>query len=625
MAACLFRLLLTLIVFGAQEGLVRKIRFEGNRHFSDLRLANTITTQRNDIFSTFNASVDSSELVRFYRNQGFPWTSLEYSYELSRKRLTFRIKEGERLKISNIVTKGISKDDADLILAKIPLRKPFALTAFGLSETQRITRKYYLDRGYPYAVVETDTTTQMSNVELTIKVAPGVKAYIASVHFLGVADSIVNHNYLLKTTRLSTNLEYSAAKIDKASSFLYATSLFSRVESRISKASERDDSLDLSFDLTCNLFQNISLGAGLSTEQNSFLPDRLSLSAGWEHNNLFRRGVGLSIQSGFNPVILGSSRGNYLLDLKIKNRFPYFLPWGIALTLTPYWENTFNKGDSSNPTLTSHTVGGEIGLEKWVSEKFLTGISMQVKRNWSFADGIPYSPVDSIGKANFLRIFCSYDNRNDFFNPSSGIFLYPYADWAGTPFGGNNDFARISADFRNYLSLPLKMVLAWRLKAGIIIPHSGMQPELISHYEKFTLGGTGSVRAIAPKSIGPDSIIEDYKTIRDSLTGDSVTLPVYKHYGTLLLLHNLEVRTPYAFGWVGLVFFLDAGICARDANHIREDDWAWGPGVGIRVNTPIGPVRLDWSKDVKTPFVWNKDSIFTSNIGRFEIGFLQAF
>lgn len=602
MATSLFRLFLAFLLVGAQEGRIRKIRFEGNRHFLSSKLANTINTVRKDLYSEADIVSDSADLVRFYRNQGFPWVKVGFNYEADRGRLTYEIIEGERLHIERIRTSGASNEDADVFLSKIPIRRNSPLTAFGLSETQRITKRYYQERGYPYPVVTVDTASTLTQVDIKISVVPGTKAYISKIDFLGVPDSVINHKFIYLTTRLKSGELYSISRLDKASRFLYATSLFSKVDispSRTSSAS--DDSLNISFQLSPARMRSILLGAGIETSDTSFIPDRFLLSVGWEHINLFHRGVSFSVQTTVNPTF----RGNYDMSLNITNRYPFFLPWGIALSLAPYFENSYTRPDSLNPKITSYTVGGEVGLEKEISEKLLSGISLQIKRNWSFIDTLPYSPIDQIGRTNFMRIYFIYDSRNDFFNPSSGIFFYPYFDWAGSPLGGDNHFARFYTDFRNYLALPFKSVLAWRIRAGIIVPHSGMNPADISHYEKFTLGGPGSVRALPPKSIGPDVIV--YNNQRT------------EYYGTFLLANSIEIRTSYAFGWVGFAFFLDEGICARGPNDIGQDDWGWGPGVGLRINTPIGPVRLDYAKSPRTPYQW------PDNIGRFELGFLHSF
>lgn len=205
------------------------------------------------------------------------------------------------------------------------------------------------------------------------------------------------------------------------------------------------------------------------------------------------------------------------------------------------------------------------------------------------------------------------------------MFFSPYADWAGRPFGGDNDFFRFNAELRNYLALPFGSVLAWRLRGGLIAPHSGMTYENISLFEKFTLGGSGTVRAVSDRALGPDSILVNFRpNPPDSVTGEVDTTWFFDHYGTFLLLYSFELRTPYVFNnLIGFAFFVDVGMCARDADHVRDADRAWGPGAGIRINTPIGPVRIDYAKNASEPFKPFKESWTLG--GRIELGFLQAF
>ena len=140
-------------------------------------------------------------------------------------------------------------------------------------------------------------------------------------------------------------------------------------------------------------------------------------------------------------------------------------------------------------------------------------------------------------------------------------------------------------------------VVAARAMAGIVRPYG--RSELVPYYEAFTLGGRSSVRGYPDRSIGPDSS----------------TLGEYR-YGTAIVNGNLELRTPYILSWVGLVGFFDIGDVGRD---FRMRIYEYSAGAGIRVKTPIGPVRLDWGKRLRNPPAWKYDK------GRFYLGLLHAF
>jgi outer membrane protein assembly factor BamA len=562
-------------------------------------------------------AADSSELIRYYRNQGFIWVALTPSYLEHRRHLTYYIDEGKRLKIRNIRIIGVSASDEKAVLSKIPLKKKTPFTLFGQQETERLAKKYYKDRGYPYVVVNVDTAISQADVELTLSVVPGKRTWISSISFSGAPPSFVHPDFLMRSTRLKAGELYSGQRLDRANRLIYATSLFSRVRMQLLKVpSGREDSLDVEFELTPTKTHAILLGVGLQTAPDTLIPDRILLSAGWENLNLFHRGVTFSSEVTFVPTF----GGDYEIALELRNRYPNFLPWGLALLVSPYFQHRLNR-DTVN--IFTYTLGGEAGLEKDFSDKLRVGISAQVKQVWQTPRGLP---LDVTGATNFLRLSLIYDNRNDFFNPSSGVFFYPYADWAGKPFGGDNDFVRLNAEFRNYLALPLDAVLAWRLRSGMIIPHSGMTYEEIFLSEEFSLGGSGTVRAIWDRYLGPDTIVYTRPEVKN---GDTTFQRRVERYGTFVFLHNLEIRTPYFIkNLIGFVVFIDIGLCTRDYNSTPEPDkeWAWGPGAGIRINTPIGPVRIDYAKNALKPYYLDLEHRTEKNdIGRIELGFLQAF
>jgi outer membrane protein insertion porin family len=62
--------------------------------------------------------------------------------------------------------------------------------------------------------------------------------------------------------------------------------------------------------------------------------------------------------------------------------------------------------------------------------------------------------------------------------------------------------------------------------------------------------------------------------------------------GTKLLVLNTELRAPL-FWRFGGVLFADAGNTFAESQPIRFRDMGTGLGVGLRINTPLAPVRID--------------------------------
>jgi outer membrane translocation and assembly module TamA len=86
------------------------------------------------------------------------------------------------------------------------------------------------------------------------------------------------------------------------------------------------------------------------------------------------------------------------------------------------------------------------------------------------------------------------------------------------------------------------------------------------------------------------------------------------HYGPAVANVNLELRSPYILRLVGLVGFVDAGSVAEDLRSLACE---YSAGAGVRLRTPIGPVRIDWGKQLSNPP--------DRDWGRFSVGLLHAF
>lgn len=152
-----------------------------------------------------------------------------------------------------------------------------------------------------------------------------------------------------------------------------------------------------------------------------------------------------------------------------------------------------------------------------------------------------------------------YDSRDNIYDPHEGKRIGYSVEWAGG-MGGDFDFTKWTADWRYYFRAGGESVWALNLGAGYA---SGDMP--LS--QRFTMGGSDTLRGY-----------ED-----DQFRGNS------------MLKATLEYRFPIVKKVQG-VLFTDNGY-AWDKRH--EDEFDMGLlknsyGVGLRINSPLGPVKLDY-------------------------------
>ena len=167
----------------------------------------------------------------------------------------------------------------------------------------------------------------------------------------------------------------------------------------------------------------------------------------------------------------------------------------------------------------------------------------------------------NFGRINSITWQKVYDSRDNIYDPTRGRRISYTAQWAGHGLGGDFDFYKFTAEARMYKKLGAKNVLAFRARGGFI---QGDAP----YSQLFTLGGADSLRGY-----------ED-----DQFRGK------YMYNATL------EFRFPIVKKVSG-VLFTDIGD-AWDAPNVSwynsKKTFNYGVGAGVRITTPIGPVKLDY-------------------------------
>ena len=169
----------------------------------------------------------------------------------------------------------------------------------------------------------------------------------------------------------------------------------------------------------------------------------------------------------------------------------------------------------------------------------------------------------------------AYDTRDFWLNPKSGRY-YTLDLKQGWKFTGSGDtnFSKVGVDLNNYYGFAPNQVFASHLGVA-----NGMGD--VPYGDKYWAGGANTIRGYTPAQA---------------------------RIGKRKILLNLEYRLDFSDAFQG-VFFYDYG----NAWDSGWPDWpqfiaGWGPG--IRFNTPLGPIRLDYG--VPTGSAWGDGQLHFS-------------
>lgn len=354
---------------------------------------------------------------------------------------------------------------------------------------------------------------------------------------------------------------------------VYNTGYFEDVNVRLLPGQKNAQDVIVEIDVVEQKTGTVTIGAGYSDS------DGLVGILGLSETNLRGTGDKVSIQWEFGGET--NSNKNYI--------FSYTHPWlndhgdSIGFSLfdrendyNDYDENGDEKADYDRQTRGFNITYGRVRSE-YVSD-FVTLETKETKYK-DYNSGLNYPELsdpgspqynpeykdymdDNFGRTNSLRWSHVFDNRDNVFDPTRGKRLSFTGIWAGNGLGGDFDYFKFIVENRLYYKVGHAHVIAVRLMGGIA---DGDMP----YNDLFTLGGADNLRGY-----------ED-----DEFRGDK------------MYLGTIEYRYPIAKKVQG-VFFVDAGNAWGGTDKVPwyhdKDELHVAGGLGFRVTTPIGPIRLDY-------------------------------
>lgn len=480
--------------------------------------------------------------------------------------VTFDITEGKEYRIGKVKASGDLVDaSSEKTLKGIKSETGEVFNASQVREDIFSITDKFSDEGYAFANVVPNTLMNRDNgtVDLDFTSTQGQKVRINNITITG-NEKTYDH-VIRRWLTIGEQETYSGSKIKRSQTLLQRLGAFDEV-SITNKATSDPAAVDLDVMVKEATTGSFSAGAGYSTANGTLFNTRVT------ENNLFGTGRKLNLNLDF-----GSQVTNQILSLDDPRLNDSWVSGGVDLFRTTRQYNDFNRevaGGSGTLGYPLERVFGPTFEDINTHFKYeLQNIDIRNVRDYA-----SQFVKDSEGKSLASSVTPSLvrNTINNPMNPSRGSKQVLSVEFAGL--GGDQEYYLVEA--RNSWFYPMvetsfgEFVLSDRTNFGY---GESLNDDPFPLFKRYFPGGINSVRGYRNRTLGPED-------------------PNGREYGgSKQLVNNLEMIFPLinSAGFKGVVFY-DVGQAFDDNEPIAIDALRQAWGYGIRWNSPMGPIRVEF-------------------------------
>ena len=497
---------------------------------------------------------------------------LDYSSDGKVLDLTIEIKEGKQYLAGDVTLKGDLVYPEKDVKTNIAMKKGKPFSARALREDVFSVRQYYYKYGYMNVIVdvEKNLNPQTGSVDLVYNVDPKEIVYVGKIDIRGnlkTRDVVVR-----RELRVFPGDKFNGDRIRRSKERLYNLGFFENV-SFDTEPTDKPNVQNLVVNVKETKTGEFSFGGGYSSV------DLLMGFAEITQRNFDIMNFPTFTGGGQNLTIkgeIGMVRTDYNLGWTDPWIFGFPFLGGFDVYRTSHTKST-DVGWVYDETRT----GGDLRLGKEITDTFRGDIYYRLEDvKISNLDTNVSQDLQSEEGSNYISSFTlelTQDTRDNIFNPGRGYVLNGSIEDAGGVFGGDKDFWKGTLAASYYHTFLDNIVLELKARAGFADAYSSTNDVPI--YERFYAGGANTIRGYKERYVGP----------RDPSSSEPVG-------GDAILIGNVELTFPLYEKVLKDAVFYDIGNVWPKISDFLDDmsQFKSGAGIGIRVKTPLGPVKVDY-------------------------------
>ena len=590
---------------------------------------------------------DSARLDYHYRRTGFPDVRIKpviHSSGHRRVTVEYRITEGDPMMMDSVsVVWEPAVPDSTRYTGDLPVEVGDRFDITVLEATRDTIRRRLLNRGYPQAEVLRNFDQFPAEHRATVEyvIYPGPRSWIGEINIPTPIPSNPSRRARINTDRVREVLGvsegdlYNESALERAGRGLFDTEAFRFVRVAVDSNSLTDATDSL-----------VTVNVALS--ESELLATRASI--GWANLDCLRAQVNhtnynflglrrLDLNARVSKVGASSATDwasslctSELLNDPVSDTLNYYLGASISqaalfgLRIVPTLSVYSERRSEFKAYLRATPIGVIASAQQGIGSQLPMTWSYQLEYGRTAAQPAFFCAVFNVCEAEVRDRLERYTrsavvgwaairNRlNSVTSPTTGTVMRLDLRHASPVVGSNKEAAFNRATFdATWYKPAMGGIFVARLRAGTVLGSrlallGSTAPRFIPLQERLYAGGPNSVRGYRQNEMGPaiyvpngfsittipgDDTLQYWRANPDSV-GDR-TVPTG---GDNVIVANAEMRfrAPAYPELVQYALFVDAGQVwnrGRAGTGVNFADIRVTPGVGLRVFTPVGPIRVD--------------------------------
>ncbi|MBU4461085.1 MAG: outer membrane protein assembly factor BamA, partial [Verrucomicrobia bacterium] len=477
--------------------------------------------------------------------------------------LQFKVTEGVAYRLASVTIEGVTLFPSNDIarVARLTPGGPASMAA--VDAAREAILDHYGNRGYILTQVRPalDAGAESGRADLRLRVKEGTQSKIRDIKIRG---NVVTHDEVIRRELVVAPGEpFNRSRVRTSENRVRNLGYFSYVAATPEPA-EQEGWHDLVLEVQEDRMGTAEAGVAFSSI------DRIVGRVELGHGNVDLGswppfGAGQKVRIGAE---IGSRRQDYTFSFIEPYLFDQRLRLGVDLFSrdASYYSSLYDVG----------RLGGQVSLEKSLGGFFSAGLTYGLEsiEISDVSDEASQAIRDEEGRRlkSSLELSLVRDTRDRTRLTTRGNLTRLSSTLAGGPLGADTDWYKLELRSSQYVPLWLGHVLLLRAQAGVMEEYG--DSEAVPLFDRFFLGGLYNVRAFKYRHIGPaDEQGEPLGGRSMAFASAEYTIPVYK--------------------MVRLAAFYDAGMVWEDP-FAFDLHWNSGYGVGIRLDIPMMPLRLDY-------------------------------